>query len=55
MTISDNGSGFDYDSQKKKSYGLSNMKHRITEIGGLFVIDSSSDSGTKVTIKMPFL
>ena len=48
ITISDNGSGFDTETTESGN-GLQNMKKRIEEIGGKFVL-SSSIEGTKIEV-----
>jgi signal transduction histidine kinase len=48
ITIQDNGIGFDSD-KIEKGNGLKNMQKRIEEIGGKFIIKSSSE-GTRIDI-----
>ena len=52
MTIQDNGTGFDFQEKRKKSYGLTNMKNRTEEIKGNFDL-SSNNHGTIINIKIP--
>lgn len=54
MKINDNGTGFDYQEKKKKSYGLTNMKNRIEELNGVFSLKSSTN-GTSITITIPIV
>lgn len=49
--IEDNGIGCSVDANSEKGNGLSNMKSRISEIGGEFVIESGA--GTKVSFVVP--
>lgn len=51
LTISDNGKGFNT-SDKKNGIGLNNMKERIEEINGVFVIESELEKGTKTKIEI---
>jgi signal transduction histidine kinase len=49
LKISDNGLGFDLSKANiGNSYGLSNMKSRAEEIGGILIIDSKKNIGTSV-------
>jgi signal transduction histidine kinase len=54
VKIQDNGQGFDYEEKKKKSYGLSNLKNRTTELNGTFDL-MSSDGGTTINITIPIV
>ena len=58
MTIEDNGIGFNYSEDllrlKSDSYGLFSIQERISDLGGLMVIDSVIDKGTKVKLSVPF-
>lgn len=52
VEISDNGVGFDTNqSLKTESYGLNNMKQRITDLGGSLKIDAWLNEGTKITLE----
>lgn len=51
LNISDNGKGFDLETEKSKSFGLNNIQHRIEEIGGCVKISSSG--GTTFNIQIP--
>ena len=51
LVISDNGKGFDVNS-KKKGIGLKNLKERIEELNGTFIIESELKKGTKITIEI---
>lgn len=54
MEISDNGIGFDYESKKKKSFGLTNIENRIEEINGSLKVTSNIVNGTNyfITIQL---
>lgn len=52
MTISDDGNGFD-STKKPKGIGLKNMKMRMKELNGTFIIKSSVGKGTKINLKIP--
>lgn len=51
LNISDNGNGFDLETEKSKSFGLNNIQYRIEEIGGFVKISSSG--GTTFNIQIP--
>lgn len=51
ITLADNGKGFGYDSESLRRSGLSNMKRRMTEIGGSIQISASK--GTIICIRYP--
>jgi signal transduction histidine kinase/tetratricopeptide (TPR) repeat protein len=52
LLVSDNGKGFDYEEKKKRSYGLSNLKQRIEEIGGSFQFNSEANKGTQLSVQI---
>ena len=49
LTISDDGCGFD-GQDKEGHYGLANLRNRVAEIGGTFVLETEPDKGTRITI-----
>lgn len=51
--IADNGMGFQLDSAKAGSYGLSTMKERCEEIGGIFTVRSIPEKGTYIEVLVP--
>jgi signal transduction histidine kinase len=51
MLIKDDGKGFK--DNKKTGIGIKNMKSRVHDISGKIDIDSSIDSGTKISIFIP--
>ena len=54
IKISDNGIGFHYESEKKKSFGLTNIQNRIQEINGSLQVVSNEEKGThySITVKL---
>ncbi|MEP2936677.1 MAG: sensor histidine kinase [Gilvibacter sp.] len=52
VTIADNGVGFNK-KKNKKGIGLKNMQSRVTNLNGTFSIQSSKESGTKITLRLP--
>ncbi|MNO85917.1 Sensor histidine kinase LiaS [compost metagenome] len=55
LVIRDDGIGFEMDDKKQASYGLSNMKERITEIGGSIQIITALNKGTRIEITIPIV
>ena len=56
VVIKDNGVGFDVSKISPSSgIGLSQIKARIENLGGEFVIKSSSNSGTEISFKTPVI
>jgi signal transduction histidine kinase/ligand-binding sensor domain-containing protein len=54
ILVADNGRGFDMAHLKGSGNGLRNMKQRIESIGGSFLIESSPDTSTAITITITF-
>ncbi len=52
-SIKDDGTGFYIDQQNAFGNGLRNMKQRITETGGLLIIDSAPGKGTTIKLEIP--
>jgi len=52
VTIEDNGKGFDVNNTSKHGFGMLNLKHRVSLIGGV-ARWKSDNTGTKVTIEIP--
>ena len=50
INIFDDGIGFDYEIQKSKSYGLTNIENRILEIDGNLHLETSPSQGTRYKI-----
>ncbi|MBB5395751.1 sensor histidine kinase [Mucilaginibacter sp. AK015] len=56
LTVRDNGVGFDVDkiSERKDGMGLYNIKKRSAMINGTASIVSTKNSGTAITVKVPY-
>lgn len=52
ITVEDNGNGFDVDDTSKHGFGIFNLKHRVSLIGGEAQWHSD-EKGTRVTIEIP--
>jgi two-component system NarL family sensor kinase len=52
MTITDNGTGFDTETDGSKGIGLINMKQRAQLINGIFDVESSPNKGTKISLRV---
>jgi signal transduction histidine kinase len=52
LTVTDNGSGFD-PSTVNHGYGLSGMRSRVEELGGVFAVSSVEGEGTVVQVDLP--
>ena len=52
--VEDNGIGFDYESKKKKSFGLTNIQNRVQEVNGSLQVESNEAKGTNysITVKL---
>lgn len=53
LQISDDGIGFDLEKAKNKSFGLTNIQNRISELGGKVAIETSEGNGTRYNIEAP--
>jgi signal transduction histidine kinase len=53
LNVSDNGIGFDVESQEKSGIGLLNIASRIDAIQGHLHYESAPGRGTTVTIRTP--
>ncbi|MFO7849027.1 MAG: cache domain-containing protein [Spirochaetia bacterium] len=53
IKFSDNGKGFNTDEVMDESFGLANLRTRISRRGGMFYIRSGPGEGTDVTIELP--
>jgi len=53
LLIEDNGSGFQFDTQKSKGIGLMNITSRVETVQGEFNLEPSPKSGTLATIRIP--
>lgn len=56
LTIEDDGVGFDVKKalEGNDSFGVKSMNNRVVSISGNFIIDSSINRGTHITIEIPF-
>ncbi|UOQ85161.1 sensor histidine kinase [Gracilibacillus salinarum] len=54
-TITDNGSGFEQDDKKDKSFGIIGMHERVDILDGDIQITSKVGTGTKVWIEIPIV
>jgi signal transduction histidine kinase len=52
--IKDDGCGFDKETIKNTSFGLSNIQRRVDETGGRLIIDSQPGMGTRIIVELPF-
>jgi PAS domain S-box-containing protein len=55
LTVTDNGKGFDLNTQKAKSFGLLGIRERAAMVGGKAQITSAAGKGTTVRVSMPLL
>jgi signal transduction histidine kinase len=51
ITIVDNGRGFIIEPTRSKGNGLENMKRRLSQIGGRFVLESQVGQGTRISME----
>ncbi len=54
LEISDNGNGFDVVASSTRGNGIPNIKERVKSLKGECRFYSSEDTGTQITIKIPF-
>lgn len=52
IKIADNGKDFDYEKEKNKSFGLTNIQNRITEISGNVNTETATGKGTEYIINI---
>jgi len=53
LEVSDNGVGFDTESEHPGHFGLNTMRERAIELGGSLEIDSRPQAGTTVRAIIP--
>ncbi|WP_018922016.1 sensor histidine kinase [Salsuginibacillus kocurii] len=53
MIIQDNGKGFDQENKRDDSFGLIGMRERVQNLKGELDIQSASNQGTKIIIRVP--
>jgi len=51
MKISDNGIGFNFEEARKKSFGISNIINRISELNGILHVETGEGKGTKYAME----
>lgn len=51
VRIADNGRGFDYETEKDKSFGLKNIESRMKAINGLVHLETQKGKGTAYTLQ----
>jgi len=54
ISVEDNGKGFSTDSLRHFGNGLENMKRRMEEIGGEFVLITEPGAGTTIHLRLHF-
>ncbi|RYG17580.1 MAG: two-component sensor histidine kinase, partial [Chitinophagaceae bacterium] len=52
IVLSDDGVGFDVENTNENGIGLINMKKRVELIGGRYLLQSTENEGTKLTISI---
>ncbi|CAD2079018.1 GAF domain-containing sensor histidine kinase [Phocicoccus pinnipedialis] len=52
LTVEDKGKGFRIDTKHPYSHGIKNMNERVTQIGGVFKIESELNKGTAITVRL---
>ena len=55
LRVIDDGVGFDPQDQKAGSYGLMNIRERVSAVVGTLKIISFKNQGTSIEIKVPLL
>lgn len=55
LTVSDNGKGFDLNTQKATSFGLLGIRERAAMVGGKAQITSAAGKGTTVRVSLPLI
>ena len=55
MQIADDGIGFNLAEQENKSYGINNIKSRITELNGKLAIETAPNKGTRYEIEISLI
>lgn len=53
LVVQDNGTGFDIETPKEKSFGLVGMRERVDMFQGKFKISSKKNQGTRIFVKIP--
>jgi PAS domain S-box-containing protein len=53
IKVSDNGKGFDSEKTKTRGIGLRTIHNKVKMLGGVFIINSSKNTGTLIEIMLP--
>lgn len=53
FVVSDNGRGFDYESVRRKGFGLAAMEYRAQALDGQLRFDTPTEGGTAVILMLP--
>jgi signal transduction histidine kinase len=53
VVVEDNGRGFDPTETKISRNGLINMKHRLADVGGSFILKAAPGNGCCITFLLP--
>lgn len=53
VQVIDHGKGFDIETEKESSFGLTGMRERVDMLGGTIELKSQSGQGTKVLMQLP--
>ena len=55
LRVIDDGVGFDASQSNVGSYGLTNIRERVSQMGGTCKIISFKDKGTSIDIRVPLV
>lgn len=55
LKITDNGIGFNEEETKASSYGMSLMRERVAEIGGVMTLSTAPGQGTMIEVTVPMI
>lgn len=55
LKITDNGIGFNEEDTKTSSYGMSLMRERVAEIGGVMTLSTAPGQGTMIEVTVPII
>ena len=53
LRVEDDGAGFDPREKRSGRFGLDSQRERAQKLGATFDIDSTTDHGTRVTLRVP--
>jgi signal transduction histidine kinase len=54
LEVQDFGCGFDVEAMRKKGFGLLSIRERVRLLGGDCVIHSELNTGTRISVRLPF-